>query len=97
MSDDIKRIDIKEFVDMGLLHELNRLFLHPIGLAMEVTVDDETGDYSLSGIWDYREDDEGILFGDIDREKISKGQGFIKNQHEKREKVLGYIIQEGKA
>jgi len=29
-----KRADIKELREMGLIHELNRLFLHTMGLAL---------------------------------------------------------------
>lgn len=35
---DIKRIEIKEFREHGYLHEVNRLVLHPLGLAMEISV-----------------------------------------------------------
>lgn len=108
---DIKRIDIREFREVGFLQELNRLMLHPLGLALEVIEEDceqceGDGSYSkmadcttggkdcacngprvlvdpcdgcggkghldrLGGIWDYRDDPEGILFGgdQIDREK----------------------------
>lgn len=67
----VKRIDIKEFREKGYLQEANRLFFHRVGLALEVIVDDETGEERLGGIWDYREDPEGILFqrGVINKEK----------------------------
>jgi len=38
---EIKRIEIKEFREMGLLAEINRSFLHPLGLALEIIVDDD--------------------------------------------------------
>lgn len=39
---EIKRIDVAEFRSEGYLQEVNRRFLHPLGLALEVTrVDDE--------------------------------------------------------
>lgn len=59
----IKRIDIKEFREMGFLQEVNRQFLHPLGLALEVDVDAE-GNEQLGGVWDYRDDPEGIVFVD---------------------------------
>jgi hypothetical protein len=37
---DIKRIDIADFRAAGYL-EANRLFFHPLGLALEVVVEDE--------------------------------------------------------
>ena len=59
---DVKHIDIKEFRELGFLQEVNRLFFHPHGLALEVTVE-EDGSEHLSGVWDYRDDPEGIAFG----------------------------------
>ena len=95
MSDKIKRMDIKEFREMGLLAELNRVFLHPLGLALEIIIDDETGKEKLGGIWDYRDDPEGMLYGKeyFPTEK-SKAQGFIKQKHEQRMKTLGFIYQD---
>lgn len=57
----IKRIDIKEFREKGLLQEANRLFFHPLGLALEIIID-EDGSYALGGIWDYRDDPEGVFY-----------------------------------
>jgi len=93
---DIKRMDIKEFRESGLLAELNRTFLHPLGLALEVIIDDETGEEKLGGVWDYRDDPEGILYGKelFPTEKIKKAQEFIKQKHEQRLKVLGFIYQD---
>ena len=61
MKKKIKRIDIKEFREKGFLQELNRQFLHPLGLALEVNKDDD-GNETLGGVWDYRDDPEGIIF-----------------------------------
>lgn len=96
MSDKIKRMDIKEFREMGLLAELNRTFLHPLGLALEIVIDDETGKEKLGGIWDYRDDPEGMLYGKeyFPTEKIKKAQEFIKQKHEQRMKTLGFIYQD---
>ena len=59
---EIKRIDIKEFREKGYLQELNRNFLHPLGLALEVKIDTETGEEILGGIWDYREEETGMIY-----------------------------------
>jgi hypothetical protein len=64
MSEEIKRMDIAEFRDKGYLQEANRLFFHPLGLALEVIIDEETGETELGGIWDFRDDPEGILYQD---------------------------------
>ena len=60
---EIKRIDIAEFRRLGLLQEVNRQFLHPLGLALEVSIE-EDGTERLGGIWDYRNDPEGMAFAD---------------------------------
>lgn len=62
----VNYIDIKEFRELGYLQEVNRLFLHPLGLALEVVVDSETGECKLGGVWDYRDDPDGIVFGNDD-------------------------------
>lgn len=94
--DEIKRMDIKEFRESGLLAELNRTFLHPLGLALEVAIDDETGEEKLGGIWDYRDDPEGMLYGKecFPTEKIKKAQEFIKRKKKQRLKALGFIYQD---
>lgn len=37
---DVKRINIAEFRELGYLQEVNRLFFHPLGLALEVVIHD---------------------------------------------------------
>lgn len=64
-----KRIDIKEFRERGYLQEANRLFFHPLGLALEIIIDEETGEEKLGGVWDSRDDPEGILFTEWDYQK----------------------------
>ena len=71
-GDSIKRIDIAEFRKFGYLQEVNRLFFHPLGLALEVVIDRDTGEEWLGGIWDYREDPFGMAYDSIDTEKINR-------------------------
>ena len=59
MSENI--ISVKEFRELGFLQELNRQFLHPLGLALEVHVDSE-GNETLGRIWDSRKEESGISF-----------------------------------
>jgi hypothetical protein len=68
--DKIKRIDIKEFREKGYLQELNRQFLHPLGMALEI-VAGPNGEETLGGIWDYRDVPEGMHYGleDSDEER----------------------------
>lgn len=94
ITDEVKRMDVKEFREMGLLVELNRTFLHPLGLALEVVVDDD-GTEKLGGIWDYRDDPEGIVYGNpLPVDKVNKAREFIKQKHRQRAKVLGFVYQE---
>ena len=40
MNKTIKHMDIKEFREQGFLQEANRLYFHPLGLALEVRIND---------------------------------------------------------
>lgn len=89
----IKRIDIKEFREIGYLQELNRRFLHPLGLALEIVIDSETGEERLGGIWDYRDDPEGMLFDEVDEVKAAEFQRLWDTRAEIRKVKLGWVIQ----
>jgi hypothetical protein len=56
-----KYMTVKEFVDSGMLFEVNRRVLHPLGVAIEV-IREEDGTVQFGGIWDMRDDPEGIVF-----------------------------------
>jgi len=98
---EIKRMDIKEFRRKGYLQEINRMFLHPLGLALEINLNVD-GSETLGGIWDYREDKEGIYFdvANSDEERLEwfkeKAQ-FVKdeflNRYDDREDKLGWVIE----
>ena len=90
----IKRIDITEFRQQGFLQEVNRQFLHPLGLALEVTIEDD-GTERLGGVWDYRDDPEGILFANdtLNPKKALDIQKLMAEKHSTREALLGYVIQ----
>jgi len=60
----VKKMGIEEFVAKGFLQEANRQFFHPLGLALEVT-ETEDGQLRLSGVWDCRDEPEGIVFTDL--------------------------------
>jgi len=61
----LKKMDIKEFREKGYLQEANRLFFHPLGLALVVSVEKD-GSEQLSYIWDERKDDTGIMFSEME-------------------------------
>ncbi len=101
MEKEIKKIDIKEFREKGYLQELNRRFLHPLGLALEVIVNDD-GTEQLSGIWDFREDKEEIYYNiansEIERKtKFQINKNFVDNELktrcEIRKQALGFDIE----
>ena len=99
MKQKIKRIDIKEFRKIGYLQELNRQFLHPLGLALEIAVNKLTGEEKLNGIRDYRDDPEGIIFSEkevrsvVFGKKIERIKKLQIKKAKSRKKKLGYIIQ----
>lgn len=91
--DDVKRIDIGEFRSEGYLQELNRRFLHPLGLALEVVVEDD-GTERLGGVWDYRDDPEGIWYdGTADREKAERVSRLLAERAGRREEALGFLVE----
>lgn len=92
-AEPIKYLDAREFREGGYLQEVNRLVLHPIGLALEV-VREEDGTERLGGVWDYRDDPEGVYFGDgVDAEKAEKVRAELLAKTARRLKTLGYIVQ----
>lgn len=94
---DIKRMNIKEFRSEGYLRELNRRFLHLVGLALETVILDD-GTERFGGIWDYREDPEGMGFSadmihDTAREQSARIDAEIESKRKVREEQFGAIIQ----
>jgi hypothetical protein len=94
-SRDIKYMNIKEFRELGFLQEANRLFFHPCGLALSITQNKITGEESLFGVWDYRDDPEGMLFGDgeIDPFKMMRVEQAINSHIQERLRVMGRVVQ----
>jgi len=96
---DIKRMAVNEFLELGVLQEVNRLLLHPMGLAIEVIVDDKDDSVVFGGVWDYREDPEGMIFGDDISEsdewdkKIARVSDLFERKRKEREKIFGWHIQ----
>jgi len=90
---EVKRIDIAEFREVGYLQELNRRFLHPLGLALEVVVEDD-GTERLGSVWDYRDDPEGIYFERHDlAEKAKRIADMESARVQSRMDALGYFVQ----
>ena len=94
---EMKTLSVAEFRKEGYLQELNRQFLHPLGLALEVIINDD-GTESFGEVWDNREDPEGMIFDDtlIDAEfedRAVRIEGQIYERYEERTKRLGYMVQ----
>ena len=96
MVDEIKRISIKEFHEQGFLQEANRQFFHPLGLALEVIINEADGTEILGGVWDYRDSPEGMGFEDgiIDPQKISNVECEKQSHATARAKMFGGAIQQ---
>ena len=71
----VKKMNIKEFVEEGYLQESNRRFFHPLGLALEVQADNN-GDYSISGVQDFRKFPEGAIFDLVNSDHERKRRFF---------------------
>jgi len=102
MEQKIKYMDWDEFLSGGFLQEANRAFFHPLGLALEVNVDDEGKCLGVSSIWDYRDDPEGMRYGwELEDEAAlavtcAKASNVYAQWHDKaesRKRLLGYVIQ----
>ena len=95
-------MDIAEFQRLGYLQEANRLFFHPLGLALEITTPTEEGEPPafISGVWDYRDDPEGMVFGgeyltgDDARTKAANVATERQRHTEARIALLGAVVQE---
>jgi hypothetical protein len=90
-------MNINQFVELGYLQELNRQFLHPLGIALLV-IKDSNGNHTLHAIQDCRDDIEGIIFNDDgDNNLRVLKENYIKEQTRIREKSrmakLGFYIQ----
>lgn len=94
LEKEIPWMDIKEFREEGFLQEANRLFFHPLGLALVVGID-ENDRHFLSGVWDYRDDPEGVVFAphSLSQEKIDNIEKLRLNKSEVRIGKIGSVIQ----
>lgn len=95
-----KLVSLQEIMDMGLLFEINRRVLHPLGMAMAVNIDpnDPEDEGEFGGILDSRDDPEGFIYGDDLMESgLKKFEDYMEREGlEKlrvRQEQLGYIIQ----
>ncbi len=97
MGQPIKRIDIAEFRREGYLQEANRQFFHPLGLALEIIVDEEGGE-TLGGVWDFRDDSEGLMFAGADMgeeflDRVANVEELRLEKRGSRIKLMGERVQ----
>ena len=86
------KLSLMEFRDLGYLQELNRQFLHPLGLSMEVTLDPLTGDERLE-ISDCRENATSPILADVDPFRTRLIRDEIRQRYGPRTRALGYWVQ----
>lgn len=89
----MKRMNAKEFRELGLLQEVNRQFLHPLGLALEVIIDDETKEETFGEVWDCRDDPTGIVFSpevDMTWKAVNVAEMIMSRRAARREKYGWY-------
>ena len=88
----IQTMALQEFMDFGYLAELNRQFLHPLGLALAIDPEDRT-----VAVWDAREDPEGWSFNSEVILQLSAKAGRVAEEFATRMAVrlekLGYGVQ----
>jgi hypothetical protein len=94
-KDKIKEMSVAEFRRLGLLQEINRQFLHPRGLALEVLIDEVTRVETFGSVWDYRDDPEGMIYADgvIDLSKATSSQKLLEDKEQCRLETFGWVIQ----
>ncbi len=90
----MNRMSVKEFIEFGYLHEVNRRVLHPLGLALEV-VEEADGRCSFSGVQDFRDDPEGMVFAEdtLSFEKADRVAMEEALRLETRHRALGFWVQ----
>lgn len=93
-------MDLNEFVDDGYLQEANRLFFHPLGLALAVTCGEDDRVIGLGPVFDSRKDPEGFVFAAECLAKKSTGRKAkrIRDEFEERAEdrieLIETVIQE---
>lgn len=94
MGQRMKYMELKDFVAEGYLHEANRQFFHPLGLALVVGVNDD-GEIELAGVKDLRDDQEGVCFNEesLDPGKAKNIEMVKQERFQGRQDALGYWVQ----
>ena len=85
--------NLQELRDLGVIQEVNRLLLHPMGLALGVFY--EAGEEPSLVMFDSREDAKGIRYEDdvLEPEKAQTFARLLKAGVENRLPTFGYGVQ----
>ena len=75
----------EDFRKLGLLAEVNRVFFHPLGLALETGLD--------SMKIRSTKDPEGMIHTEEGLKNAQKAQRYIELKHEDRKASIGYVVQ----
>lgn len=97
-----KLVPLTDLQKDGIIQEINRRFLHPLGMAISY-VTDGPDEGLLGELWDYRDDPEGMAFVITDdniTEMLGKAQAFQEmvneiqaNNSEGRLNLFGSLVQ----
>lgn len=88
-------------VDNGLLSEMNRKVLHPLGYELVIDIDpDDRRRLAVRGLNEVKNDPEGIIYDAETLEvNLKKYREYLEKEGQarldSREKSLGYIVQQG--
>lgn len=97
----MSKFSAKELLDSGLLGEINRVILHPLGLAMGVPVDEYTEEAGDTINITKTDDLEGVIFEEEQLKLVAdKLHRFLKSPEMRERKQarfarLGYLAQPG--
>jgi len=88
-------LSIEEFVNLGLLQEVNRIFFHPRGLALAIGVT-STGEHVIMGVRDHRDSGVGVIFNPdnpVDEEKYKLAEELLINRQTARRERFGWTVE----
>ena len=86
----MKFISLEQLHRDGILHEVNRTFFHPIGMALSID-----GDTGVLSVEDHTDDMEGMAFSDgaLSREKFEAFVDFAHPRIRARLAGVGFVEQ----
>lgn len=88
-------MDVSDFRALGYVQEINRLFLHPLGLALYVFIDGD-GIERLGGVLDARADPAGLTYDDLTPQDAVRAAGInVERRHRAKARYAqhGWVVQ----